>query len=117
MVSTEQVLAALETRFDYHSARVIFAEAARKAGILESAKSLTPQEVRLIADTLPTLASRVESVANALKSLAIEEEKPTVAEQEQLHQEDTVELGEIPSHVEETEPSVQEEAQRRKKKK
>lgn len=69
MVPYEKILAILESRYDYYSARVVLAETLQKAG-LQTEKVYNPDQLRSIAENLAAVGQRVESVVSALKELA-----------------------------------------------
>lgn len=70
MISYETILAIVERRFDYASARVVLGEAMKTAGLAANKKVFTSEEIRSLSDAITLVGSRVEPVTSALNDLA-----------------------------------------------
>ncbi|MBM4387218.1 MAG: hypothetical protein FJ088_05730 [Deltaproteobacteria bacterium] len=68
MASQELLLAILETRYDYFSARVILKEALQAANLTEK-KSYDPEEIGSLSDALGKIGDRIDGVVAKLKEL------------------------------------------------
>jgi hypothetical protein len=71
MVAKDKVLVLMESRFDYHSARVVLDDALRIAGLAPTAKTWSPEEIGELAKALAGMnLSRAETMIAALGDLA-----------------------------------------------
>lgn len=68
MATHELLLAILETRYDYYSARVILNEALQAANLTEK-KSYAPEEIGSLSDALGRIGDRIDGVIAKLKEL------------------------------------------------
>jgi hypothetical protein len=69
MITKEQIIESLELRYDYSSARTIFAEALQKAQIPAGKASFSIAEVEALGNALSRLGDRLDRVLVAIKGL------------------------------------------------
>ena len=71
MASKDAILEILESRYDYHAARVIFRDLHATAA-LEEQRSYGPDEIGKLAEALVRVGERAEAAVDALNGLATE---------------------------------------------
>jgi len=87
MITKDQILEVLELRYDYYSARIVFAEASQKAQIATSKQSYSVEEVEALGNALSRIGDRLDQVLVALKGLiAAEKSKEESSKGEVLAQ-------------------------------
>jgi hypothetical protein len=74
MITKEHILETLELRYDYSSARIMFAEALQKAEIPASKTVYSVEDVEALGNALSRIGDRLDQVLVAIKGL-MEQEK------------------------------------------
>jgi len=78
MVSRDKLLAVMETRYDYYSARAVLADALGRSGLADKG-ALDAADVRKLAATVGGLAPKTETLVAALTALVADTPAPVAA--------------------------------------